>query len=579
MQKKLFLLLVFVLAGCFVLEETANAREYYYENIEVDIFVKKDSTFDVVEKQTYFLEGDFGYFYRDIELKGLDHISNIEVFDSENKRVNENNLDVNYQGSRLHIQWNFPRKIFNQKTKSWTIKYTVHGGLGFFEEWDEIYWNAIFQDREAIVKNTKVTVILPQIIDKENIEAKMFIGKEGSSDLSRNYEIINSKMIEFTGENILPGEYLTIVAAWPKGLIEKPFLYRNQIIALFTAAIAIVIPIIVFLICFFQWLKKGKDEKIKKTIIAQYNPGNLLPAEIGVLIKQNADIKDILGTVVDLAVRGYLKIIGEEKGFSIFKYKEYVFKKLRHETADDNLRPFEKKVMRSLFEKSDVVSTKDLKNKFYKKIPGIKKEIYEEIAKTSFFRENIQKTRKKYGIRHTLVFILLAMGFLAFIFLKSYFGLPPIFLVSAVILGISLGISAIIGLIFAYFMPALTVKGSEAKWHALGFKEYLHTAERFRIGAETLETFSKFLPYAMVFGVEKEWAERFSDFKYKDQRWYAPAAVYSGRGGSPASFGEFASGISSFSNGLSSVFSSSPSGGGAGGAAGGGGGGGGGGAG
>ena len=577
MDKKI-LLFSFVLIGCLFFSFT-DAKDYYYQNIEVDIFIRKDSAFDVVENQTYFLDGSFGYFYRDIELKGLDHISNIEIFDSDGNKVKKENLDINYQGNRLHIQWNFPKKNFHQETKSWSIKYTVYGGLGFFDDWDEIYWNAIFQDRKVVVKNAKATVILPEAVGKENIKAKMFIGKLGDTNLSTNYKIVNDKTIEFYGKNIGPGEYLTITATWPKGIVQKPFLYRNQIIVLLTALTALIIPIIAFLFYLKRWLKKGKDEKIKKTIIAQYNPGGLLPAEVGVLIKQSISTEDILGTVVDLAVRGYLKIREEEKGFSIFKYKEYTFEKLKHETRDNNLKSFEKKIMRDLFEKADIISTKDLKNKFYKKIPEIKKEIYKQAAQTPFFDGNIQKIRKKHGLACGLVFVFSAVGFLGSIFLIKFLGLPPIFLASALILGASLGISAVIGLVFAYFMPALTIAGAEAKWRALGFKEYLHTAERFRIEAETLETFSKFLPYAIVFGVEKEWAKRFSDFNYKEQEWYMPAAVYSGTGGAPANFSEFASGISSFSNNISSIFSSSPGGGGAGGgAAGGGGGGGGGGA-
>jgi len=481
MNKKIWLFLL-ILIGCFVFG-FVDARTYYYQDINVDIYIKKDSTFDVVENQTYFLSGDFGYFYRDIELKGLDHISNIEVFDSEGRKTDKENLDISYQENRLHIQWNFPRKNFNQELKSWSVKYTVYGGLGFFDGWDEIYWNAIFQDRDVIVKNAEVTVVLPEAIGKENIEAKMFIGKLNDTNLNRNYEIINDKMIEFHGKNINPNEYLTIVVTWPKGIVQKPFLYQNQIIALLTALIALIVPIVIFLICLKQWLKKGKDEKIKKTIIAQYDSNNLLPAEIGVLIKQNVDMKDILGTVVDLAVKGYLKIREEEKGFSIFKYKEYIFEKLRHETTDNSLKPFEKKIMKDLFEKADIVSTKDLKNKFYKKIPEIKKEIYRQVSQTPFFNGNIQKIRKKYGLICIPIFIFLAIGFLASMFLIKFLGLPPIFLVSIIILGISLGISAVIGLIFAYFMPALTITGADAKWHALGFKEYLHTAERFRIGA------------------------------------------------------------------------------------------------
>ena len=79
MVKKI-LLLFLVFAGCFWLSPVL-AQTYYYDYIEVDIFVKEDSTFDVIERQTYYLDGSFGYLFRDVELKDLDHILYCIVLD------------------------------------------------------------------------------------------------------------------------------------------------------------------------------------------------------------------------------------------------------------------------------------------------------------------------------------------------------------------------------------------------------------------------------------------------------------------------------------------------------------------
>ena len=415
---------------------------------------------------------------------------------------------------------------------------------------------------------------MPQ--ETENIKTWLYLGKQGSKQTNDNQKIVDNKTVQFWGSNINPGEFLTISVSFPRGMVKKPFLYQNQIIALITLLTAIAIPIIIFVKVFREWAKKGKDTKINKTIIAQYEPpNNLSPAVIGVLIKQNIQIKEILATVINLAVRGYLRIKEEEKGFSIFKSKEYSFEKLKDY---NDLKSFEKKILDALFKKGDVVSTSDLKNKFYKEIKDIKEEIYREVATTDLFKENIEITRKKYGLKYGVIFVILFIGFFASILFTKILGLNPIFLTSSIIIAISLFISGVIGVAFTHFMPVLTRTGAEAKWKALGFKEYLHTAERFRIGEETLETFSLFLPYALIFGVEKQWAKRFADFEYQQQNWYFPAAVYSGKGGMPANFSEFSSGFSSFSSAISSSFS--PPGGsgasGAGGAGGGGGGGGGG---
>ena len=590
MKRKAFLFSIIIFSFfCFGF---VNAQNYYYDKIEVEIRINKDSTFDVSEKQTYSLDGSFGYFYRDIELKRLDHISDVEVSDSQGNKLDKKAYDLKHKGNKLHIQWNFVRRDFENELKSWTVKYRVHGGLGFYKDYDELYWNVIFQDREVVVKKAEVFVYLPEKADQ--IKARLFAGKEGSQQESLNYQIIDEKTIKFWEEDIYPGEFLTIVAVFPKGIVEKPLFYRNQLIGLIVLLIAFLLPFLVFLRSFLIWRRRGKDPKIKKTIIAVYSsPLGLAPALVGVLIKQKVGIKEILATVVDLAVRGYLRIKEEEKKILFIKSKEYIFEKIKQ---DNNLVFFEEKTMKALFEKGDIVSTKDLQNKFYKKIPGIKKEIYREVEKTNLFEENIQKTRKKYkrfysspgntikkirkNYRKLYFFAFLLFSLLLGVFVGAGFlNFERRFLIYIVILFLSLLACFLINSVFAYFMPRLTKQGLEAKWKALGFKHYLSVAERFRIGVEKVETFSKLLPFAMVFGVERKWAERFSDFSYKQQGWYYPAAVYSGKGGLPASFSDFGSSFSSFSNSISSAFSPpGSSGAGAGGAAGGGGGGGGGGA-
>ena len=57
-----------------------------------------------------------------------------------------------------------------------------------------------------------------------------------------------------------------------------------------------------------------------------------------------------------------------------------------------------------------------------------------------------------------------------------------------------------------------------AKW--LGFKDYLQTAERFRLDEEKVETFSKYLPYAIALGVETQWAKRFENMNVDRLKWF-----------------------------------------------------------
>lgn len=65
-----------------------------------------------------------------------------------------------------------------------------------------------------------------------------------------------------------------------------------------------------------------------------------------------------------------------------------------------------------------------------------------------------------------------------------------------------------------------TALGAEERAKCLGFKDYLQTAERFRMDVEKVETFSEYLPYAVALGVETEWANRFGDMNIDRVEWF-----------------------------------------------------------
>lgn len=553
----------------------ADEKSYVYESIKVEIRVNQDSTFEVVEEQAYRLTGSFGYFFRDIELKDLDHLSEIQVFDSYGRELSQDEYELSYKGNRRHIQWNFDRRDFDNEIKSWTIKYKVNGGLGFYDDYDELYWNAIFADREVPVNEAEVMVYLPEAAQVDQV--RLFIGQSGDKTNCQDYRIVDGQTVRFWGKDIQPGQFMTIVITWPKGIVSHPFLERNQIINWLALLIALALPVFVFVRSYRRWKKSGRDPKIDKTIIAQYEPPeDLTPAVVGILDDQRFDIREVTATMIDLAVKGYLKIKEEKKSF--WKGQKYTFEKIKD---SQDLKLFEQEVIQGIFEKGSVVSSKDLRNKFYRCLSKIKKALHQEAAKTGYLTGNIQEIRGKYQVVYIITMIVAFGGFLfSMVTLGNWIGFIGVW---SLLISIGLFISGVIGLFFGYYMPALTKQGAEEKWKWLGFKEYLHTAERFRLGAETVGTFSKYLPYAIIFGVEKEWADRFADLKYQQPDWYTPA-VMAGRPGSASegisSFSGLTSSISSFTSSISKTFGSTPggSGAGAGGGAGGGGGGGGGGA-
>jgi uncharacterized membrane protein YgcG len=167
-------------------------------------------------------------------------------------------------------------------------------------------------------------------------------------------------------------------------------------------------------------------------------------------------------------------------------------------------------------------------------------------------------------------------------------------------LGIGLAVGVVVSgfiiLMFSLVMPARTETGVQAHDDLLGLKDYIKLAEADRLkflqspqGAEKLpvaeafdpktpeakvKLFEKLLPYAIIFGLEKDWAKQFEGIYVNPPNWY--------QGGNWTVFntGYLIGSLDGFSNASASSFtspsSSSGSGFGGGGAGGGGGGGGGG---
>ncbi len=71
-------------------------------------------------------------------------------------------------------------------------------------------------------------------------------------------------------------------------------------------------------------------------------------------------------------------------------------------------------------------------------------------------------------------------------------------------------------------MSRKTLAGAEAVRHIEGLKQYIYTAERYRVKFQENENiFEKILPYAMIFGMADKWANAFEDIYTHDPQWYS----------------------------------------------------------
>ena len=107
----------------------------------------------------------------------------------------------------------------------------------------------------------------------------------------------------------------------------------------------------------------------------------------------------------------------------------------------------------------------------------------------------------------------------------------------------------------AIYSKRLNTRGELLKEDWLGFKMYLETAERYRMQNLTPEIFEKYLPYAMIFGIEKKWAKAFDGINMQSPTWYSGAVIANSNNFSSGATPSFSA--SSFASGFSSSFASS----------------------
>jgi uncharacterized membrane protein len=284
-------------------------------------------------------------------------------------------------------------------------------------------------------------------------------------------------------------------------------------------------------------------------VVVQYEPpGKLTPAEAGTLTDEAVDLRDITATLVDLAVRGFVRIEEKEESslFGLIKSEEFIFHRLKAEPEWIALLPHERKVLEGIFESgNEAVALSDLKDEFYTHLSGIQKAIMDRLLEKKFFRRRPDTTKVGWVVGGIALGFLIAFGGSA---ISAVFSLTP---VPFIIAGMA---SAFIIAIFGRLMPARTVAGTRTLEGVLGFGEFLERVDKHRFAAieRTPELFERYLPYAMAFGVEQKWARGFADLLTRPPTWYT------GNHMGTFNAASFSRSLSTMSTQTASTMSSSP---------------------
>lgn len=419
--------------------------------------------------------------------------------------------------------------------QTYVISYTIKGVVNPFSDYDEFYWNATGDRWEVPITRASTTVVTPGAISK----TRCFAGGFGSTDSCSSTDF-NDATAHFSQSDLYPYSGLTVVVGLGKGQITntepileekwtpqrvaRAFNVDNGVTLGSLMATAVGVP----LLTVPALRRKAKDQADVDGLAnlsgdrsgpVQYKPpDDLSAAVVGVMIDEYANPIDVTAGIVQLAVKGYLKIEEFDSKGIIRKKKDYRVTRTNPDTA--SLAPFEKHIMSGLFQSgADEVELSDLKNKFAPYMKKAFESLYTAMKQENYFSQRPNDVRARYlalGIGVLLVGLAMIVALVVLVGRFAAVGVPVA----------AFGLAMIV---CARFMPARTGKGSLVLSKCLGFKRYMETAEDDRMRfAEQQSLFHEYLPYAIVFGITAKWAKAFEGLEVMNQapNWYVGPYVF-----------------------------------------------------
>jgi len=428
------------------------------------------------------------------------------------------------------------------------IAYRASDAIRFFKDYDEFYWNVTGNDWKVPIDSATAFVALPSAAASQ-LKAQAFTGPFGSHADDAISTVDGSNVTFDAARPLPPRNGLTIDISIPKGVIKPPSVF-TRIGWFFGANPGAFLPLWAFVVMFSLWFWKGRSPDPGLSVAPMYEPPKgLTPAEAGTLLADNIEARDITSTLIDLAVKGYLKIVEHDDKVLFISHKDYILRLMKPRPEWQGLAAHETEVLNNIFPEvtAEETSLSSLKNRFYVALPSIREEILGALKAKDLYSTDPESAK---GLALVGVLVI-ALPFL-WLQLTGAIRLGN----SPLVLGVGIALTALIVYLFGHHLAAKTVRGARTRIECLGFKEFMTRVDGDRIKRMPPDTFEKFLPYAMAFGVEQHWAKAFQGLITEPPSWYVGSGY-----GTPGMMWTplmFTNSMSTFSTSAFQSFSAAP---------------------
>ena len=315
----------------FTVSSSAASQEKIY-SYHSDIQIEKDGSMTVTETiKVKALGIDIRRgIYRDFPTTYKDSYGNKIVVDMDILGVYRDDQPEDYHtesmsnGIRIYI--GNKNVYLDPGDYTYKLVYKTDRQLGYFKDHDELYWNVTGNGWIFPIESASATITLPQSVTRNELRYYGYTGRQGSRESSLTAKVISPGTVSY--QTTFPlGSYqgLTVVLEFPKGIVSQPG--AGQKIGYFiedntSEIIGLIGLLVIFFYYFIVWNKVGRDPA-KDVIFPLYNPpDNLSPASVRFIYKMAYDNKVFTAAIINMAVKGYLKIKEADGKYSLIKLKD-----------------------------------------------------------------------------------------------------------------------------------------------------------------------------------------------------------------------------------------------------------------
>ncbi len=461
-------------------------------------------------------------------------------------------------GRRIRI--GDPNVYLNPGIHDYTIVYTTTRQVGFFEEFDSLYWNVTGSGWPFAIDSAEAVLRLP---GSQIEEFRFSTGVEGDMGQEATATRLSADVVRFnTTSSLGPEEGLTIAVRFPKGVVAPPtaidrtasFLRDNG-----ATSAALIGFFALFAYYYYIWSKLGRDPAGGVVVPLFAPPEGFSAAAIRYVYRMGYDRKAFAAALVSMAVKGYLKI--SEEG------RSYTLSRTGMSVDETNLAKGERAIANALFSGSDEIELKNENHKLVSRaISKLQDALRNEdegvyfVTNSGWFYAGMvivlassvlmiafsDQPGAAFGISSWLGIWSIGTSFLVLRVIQQWRGvaigggsrildiggaifstafatpfvgaliavfvfvgdLLPIFAMVALIA------QGILAFVFYRLLKAPTKAGAKVHDEIEGFCMFLTTAEKDRLEVlhpphVTPEIFEKFLPYAIALDAENAWSKKF----------------------------------------------------------------------